>query len=91
MTQVNLSAKQKQTHRCVKKTDWWLPSGWGWGLDWGYGVNRCKPLYKRCINKKILLYSTGKYIPHPVINHNGQEHEKDIYICNRSTLLYTRN
>ena len=28
------------------------------------------------INYKILVYSTGNYIPYPVTNHNGKEYEK---------------
>ena len=26
---------------------------------------------------KVLLYSTGNYIQYPVINHNGEEYEKE--------------
>ena len=29
------------------------------------------------INNKVLLYSTGDYIQHPVINQNGKEYEKE--------------
>ena len=49
-------------------------------MDWEFGVSRCKLLYIEWINKKVLLYSTGKYIQYPVINHTGKEYEKDIYI-----------
>ena len=31
------------------------------------------------INNKVLLYSTGNYIPYPVINHNGQGYEIYVY------------
>ena len=31
------------------------------------------------INNKVLLYSTGNYIPYPVINHNGQVYEIYVY------------
>ena len=34
--------------------------------------NRCKLLYIGWINSKVLLYSTGKYIQYPAINHNGK-------------------
>ena len=27
-------------------------------------------------NNEVLPYSTGNYIEHPAINHNGKEHEK---------------
>ena len=34
------------------------------------------------INNKVLLYSTGSSIHHPVINHKGKEYEKEyVYIC----------
>ena len=29
------------------------------------------------MNKQVLLYSTGNYIQHPVINNNGKEYEKE--------------
>ena len=47
------------------------------GMDWEFGVSRCKLLYREWINNKILLYSTGNYIQYPVINHNGKEYEKE--------------
>ena len=53
----------------------------GGGLDWEFGVSRCKLLYIEWINNKVLLYSTWIYIQYPVINHNGKEYEKEyIYI-----------
>ena len=37
------------------------------------------------INNKVLLYSTGNYIPYLVINYNGQEYEKEhIYMITES-------
>ena len=81
MTQMNLSTKQKQTpiHReqtcgCQGK--------WGGGMDWEYGISRCKLLYIKWINNRVLLYSTGNYIQYPVINHNGREYEKEcVCVC----------
>ena len=49
----------------------------GGGMDWEFGISRCKVLYIEWINSKVLLYSTGIYIQYPVINHNGKEHEKE--------------
>ena len=41
------------------------------------------------INNKVLLYSTGSSIHHPVINHKGKEYEKEcINICITETLCY---
>ena len=51
------------------------------GLDWEFGISRCKLVYIEWINNKVLLYSTGNYIQYPVINHNGKEYEKEcIYV-----------
>ena len=77
MKQVNLSVKQKQTHRhenrhgCQK-------AGAGEGRTRGeLGVRRGKLLevvvsivYVEWINSKVLLYSTESYIRYPAINHN---------------------
>ena len=55
--------------------------GGGGGMDWEFGISRCKLLYIGWINNKVLLYSTGNHIQYPVINHNGKEYEKEcIYI-----------
>ena len=53
-------------------------------VDGELGVSRYKLVYKEWINNKVLLYSTGNY--YPVINHNGKECKKDIYIY---TYIYT--
>ena len=53
------------------------------------GSPRCKLLYIEWINNKVLLYSTGNYIQYPVINHNGKEYEKGIYICITESLCCT--
>ena len=56
MAQMNLSMKQKQTHR-QRKQMWW-----GWGeMDWESGVGRCKLLHSEWISNRVLKYSTGNY------------------------------
>ena len=50
--------------------------GDGRGMDWEFGISRCKLLYTEWINK-VLLYSTGNYIQNLVINPNGKEYEKE--------------
>ena len=35
--------------------------GWS-GMDWEFGVNRCKPLPLERISNEILLYNTGNSI-----------------------------
>ena len=54
--------------------------GAGEGMDWEFGISRCKLLYIEWINNKVLLYSRENYIQYPVINHNGKEYFKNIYI-----------
>ena len=53
--------------------------GAGEGMDWEFGVSRCKLLYREWVNNKVLLCSTGNYIQYPVINHNGKEYEKEFF------------
>ena len=63
----------------TQRTGLWLPSGRGdeGGMDWEFGVSRCKLVYVEWMNNKVLLYSTGNYIQYPVINHNGKEYKKE--------------
>ena len=64
--------------------------GGGRGMDWEFGVGRCKLLHLEWINTKVLLYSTGNYTQYPVINHNGKEYkEKNVYICITESLCCT--
>ena len=50
------------------------------GMDWEFGTSRCKLLYIEWISNKVQLCSTGNYIQYPVINHNGKEMKKNVYI-----------
>ena len=43
-------------------------------------ISKCKLLCIEWTNKKVLLYSTGDYIQHAVINHNGKEYEKRVCV-----------
>ena len=69
----------------------------GRGMYWEFGVGRCKVLHLEWISNKLLVYRRGNYIQYPVVDHNGKEHFKSIYICvcvcvylyNWITLLYT--
>ena len=52
------------------------------GIDWEFGISRCKLLYREWMNNKVLLYSIGNYIQYPVINHNRKAYEKGCtYVC----------
>ena len=80
MTQMNRSTKQKQTHG-HREESCGCQGGEVWGgMEWEAGFSRCKLLYMEWINNKVLLYSTGNYIQYPVINHNGKEYRKSIYM-----------
>ena len=83
MTQMNLSMKQKQTHRHREQTCDCQMAGGRRRMDWGFGVSRCKLLHIGWINNTVLLCSTWNYIQYPVINYNGKEYEnKCVYIHN---------
>ena len=45
------------------------------GMDWEFGISRCKVLHIEQINIKVLPYNMGDYIQYPVIIHNGKEYE----------------
>jgi len=65
---MNLSTKQKWTHRYREQTiENKLPKaeGAGEGKGWEFGISRCKPVYTKQINNKVLLYSTGNHIQYP--------------------------
>ena len=73
---MNLSTKQKQTHRHRKQTYGYQrgKAGEG-GINQEFGIKRYTLLYIKQINNKDLLYSTGNYIQYPVITYNGKESE----------------
>ena len=54
--------------------------GVGGRMEWKVGVSRCKRLYVKWMNNKVLLYSTGNYIQYPGINYSGKDYEKEVYI-----------
>ena len=49
-----------ETDSWTQRTDLWLAGGWrGGGMEWAFGISRCKLLYTEGINNKVLLHSTG--------------------------------
>ena len=59
---MNLSI-EKKTHGVEEQTCGCQRGGGGSGMDWEFGVNRCKLLYLEWISDEILLYSsTGNCI-----------------------------
>ena len=67
-----------ETDLQTQRSDLWFSrgSGGGRGMDWEFGVGRCKLLHLEWINNKVLLYSTGNNIQSPGINHSGKEYKK---------------
>ena len=45
--------------------------GWS-GMDWKFGVSRCKLLHLEWISNEVLLYSTRNYIQSIGIEHDGR-------------------
>ena len=81
ITQMNLSTKQRQTHRLLvakRLQD-------GGRMEWEFAISRCKLLWREWVNHRVLPYSTGNYFQYPVINHNGKEyacmHAKVLQLC----------
>ena len=74
MTQMNLSTKDKQTHRHRGST---CGRGGKGGNSWEFGISRCKLLFREWINNKVLLHSARNCIQHPVTSCTGEEHEKE--------------
>ena len=44
------------------------------GTKYEFGVSRCKLLYMKWVNNKVLLESTENYIEDPMINSNEKEY-----------------
>ena len=62
---------RKENHGLGEET-FSCQGGEGWsGMDWEFGVNRCKLLPLEWISNEILLYSTGNYIQLLVMEHDG--------------------
>ena len=60
MAQMNLSIKQKQTHRHGEQTCGC--QGGRRGMDREVGVSRCKLPHLEWTSNEVLLYRTGNYI-----------------------------
>ena len=71
-------------NRLTKTENLWLPRGMMYrrAMNWNFGISRCKLLYIEWKSNKVLLYSTGNSSQYPVINSNGKEHEKCIFVYN---------
>ena len=58
-------------------------------MDWEFGFGRCKLLPLEWINNKVLMYSTGSSIQYTVINHNGKEYRKRMYVISESVVSHS--
>ena len=86
MAQMTLPTKQKWI---TDLEDLWLPGG-GNGMDWEFGVGRCKLLHLEWINNGVLLYNTGNYAQSLRVECDGREYEKkSVYICMTGSLCCT--
>ena len=56
---MNLSAKQKQIHKRKEQLVAAEGEGLEGGMNWEFGISRCKLLYIECVSNKVLLYGTG--------------------------------
>ena len=56
-------------------------------LDWESGMNRCKLLYIKEMNNKVLLYSTENYIQYPI---NRYRKEYIYGVCVTESFCCTR-
>ena len=67
----------------VAKAEWG-----GKGMEWEFGISRCKLVYIEWINSKVRLYSTENYIQYLVINHNEKDIKQNVYIYITQSLRY---
>ena len=72
MAQMNLSTRQRQTHRHRVQTYGCQGRGGGSGRDWEFRVGGYKLLHLESISNEVLLYSTGTNIQSLGIKHDGK-------------------
>ena len=68
---MKLSTEKKQTHGHREQTCGCQGRGGKSGMDWEFGVSRCKLLHLEWISNEILLYHTGDYIPSLAMEYYG--------------------
>ena len=61
--------------------------GGGNGMDWEFGVGRCKLFHFEWIKNEVLLYSTGNSIQSLGTDHDGREYKKgNVCVCMTGSL-----
>ena len=64
----------------------WFPRG----LDWEFGVSRCKLFHLEWINNELVLYSIGNYVQSLGMEHDVRWYEKkNAYMCMTRSLCFT--
>ena len=77
---MNLSTKQKQSHRC-RTQSYSYQGETGGRINWETGIEIYTILYIKQIANKDLLYSTGNSTQYSVMTYMGKESKKDwIYV-----------
>ena len=61
---------RKETHGLGEQTCGCQGVGGESGMDWEFGVSRCKLFHLEWISNEVLLYSTGNYIQSLGIDHD---------------------
>ena len=69
---MNLFTEKKQTHGRGEQTCGCRGGGGGTGMDWEFGVSRCKLFHLKWTSNEVLLYSTGNHIQSLEIDHDGR-------------------
>ena len=80
MVQMNLSIKQKQTHRHGEEILVAKGERRRSGMDWDFELRRCK-LHLEWISNEVLLCSTGNYSQSLGIDHDGNNIRKREHVC----------
>ena len=67
--------------------------GEGRGIDWEFGVSRCKLFHLEWISNEVLLYSTAQHSELYLIivmEYDGRNYEKkNVYICMTGSICCT--
>ena len=71
MTRMNPFTENKQNHGDGEETCGCQGVWGGSGMDWEFGINRCKLSHLEWISNEVLLYSTGNYIQSLVMERDG--------------------
>ena len=87
---MNLSMKQKQTHRLREQTCGCQGRGWlGEGSNGSLGLADANYYIYIQDKQQGPTYSTGNYPQYPVTMHNGKEQNKNVYLCMTESLCCT--